>query len=333
MIRYIGISYRLNAMSLRSIRYFVAVAENRSFTKASELLYVSQPSLSQQIKLLEESLHVQLLDRSGRTVRLTDAGEVYIRYARRALRELDAAKRSINDLQDLSRGSLRLAMTPITDYLTRPLLEGFNARYPRITVKILEMSQNQIVAALSANNDDDIDVGIVFTDTFSSEARSNEIEKHVLFVEKLILAVGNAHPLAGQQTPLSVQALEQESLALLSSNFALRHHIDQYFHEHGITPHIAIETNSVSMIVDIIRHGRLATVLPNTIACNQNEVSPIMLQPQLPHHTITLVRRKGAYRGAACRAFAELAAEWCVGGCQMTLKCPLLDKSCKCDVG
>ena len=315
-------------MSLRSIQYFVAVAEHHSFTRAAELLYVSQPSLSQQIKLLEESLRVQLLDRSGRNVRLTNAGEVYLRHARRALRELDAAKRSLNDLQDLSRGSLRLAMTPITDFLTRPLLEGFNARYPGITVSILEMSQNQIEAALTGDNGDDIDAGIVFTDTFSSEARSNEIEKHLLFVEKLSLAVGSAHPLAIQQAPLNAQVLEQESLALLSSKFALRRHVDQYFHEYGITPHIAIETNSVSVIVDIIRNGRLVTVLPNTIASEQNGVTPLMLQPQLPHHTITLIRRKGAHRSAACRAFAELAADWCVGGCQVTLKCPLMDGSC-----
>jgi len=312
-------------MSLRSIRYFVAVAENHSFTRAAELLYISQPSLSQQIKLLEESLRVQLLDRSGRNVRLTDAGEVYLRHARRVLRELDAAKRSINDLQDLSRGSLRLAMTPITNFLTRPLLESFNNRYPGVTVSILEMSQNQIEATLAGENSDDIDVGIVFTDTFSSEARSNELEKHLLFIEKLVLAVGKAHPYAGLQVPLSVHVLEQESLALLSGKFALRHHVDQYLHEHDVAPHIAIETNSVGVIVDIIRHGRLATVLPNTIASEQDGLHAISLQPELPHHTITLIRRKGASKSAACRAFAELAAEWCVGGCQMTFKCPLKD--------
>ena len=315
-------------MTLRSIQYLIAIAEYHSFTRAAEVLYVSQPSLSQQIKLLEESLNIQLLDRSGRNVRLTDAGEVYLRHARRALRELDAGKRAIHDLQDLSRGSLRLAMTPITDFLTRPLLASFNARYPGIAVSILEMPQNQIEAALTGDNGENIDVGIVFSDTFSSQARSNEIEKHLLFVEKLNVTVGNAHPYAGQQTPLSVEALEQESLAMLSNNFALRRHIDLYFHEHGIAPHIAIETNSVSVIVDIIRQGRLATVLPNTIACEQDGIYPISLLPELPHHSITLVRPKGTYKSAACRAFSNLAAEWCVGGCQMTLSCPIKDHSC-----
>jgi len=297
-----------NAMTLRAIRYFVAVAEHHSFTRAAELLFVSQPSLSQQIKLLEESLRVQLLDRSGRNVRLTDAGEIYLRHARRILRELDAAKLAINDVEDLNRGSLRLAMTPITDFLLRPLLESFNDRYPGVTVSILEMSQNQIEAALAGHNEDNIDLGIVFTDTFSSEARSNELEKHLLFVEKLIFAVGKTHPCANKQIPMTLHALEHESLALLSSKFALRRHVDQYFQEHHVSPHIALETNSVGVILDIVRHGHLATVLPYTIAKEQDGLCSISMQPELPHHTITMICRKGAHKSAACRAFGNLAA-------------------------
>src|SRR3972149_8613936 len=101
----------------RSLRYLLAVAEHHSFTKAAEALFVSQPTLSQQIKQLEDLLQVQLLDRSGRTVRLTDAGEVYLRHARRALGELDPGRRAINEVKDLSRGSLRVGMTPVTEYL------------------------------------------------------------------------------------------------------------------------------------------------------------------------------------------------------------------------
>jgi len=82
-----------NIMCPRSLRYLLAVAEHHNFTRAAEALYVLQPTLSQQIKQLGESLDVQLLDRSGRTVRLTDVGEVYLRHARRTLGELDAAKR------------------------------------------------------------------------------------------------------------------------------------------------------------------------------------------------------------------------------------------------
>ena len=102
-----------NILCPRSLRYLIAVAEHHNFTRAAEALHVSQPTLSQQIKHLEEELDAQLLDRSGRTVRLTGAGEVYVSYARRALGELDAGKRAIHELQDLSRGSLRLGCRPL----------------------------------------------------------------------------------------------------------------------------------------------------------------------------------------------------------------------------
>ena len=302
-----------NIMCPRSLRYLLAVAEHHNFTRAAEALYVSQPTLSQQIKQLEESLEVQLLDRSGRTVQLTSAGEVYLRHARRALGELDAGKRAIHELQDLSRGSLRLGMTPITEYLAVPLLDSFNTRFPGITVSSLEMSQDEIEASIAEGN---IDIGVAFTNALSSEARSSDIETHILFVETLNLAVGERHPWAQQEGPLDAQDLEQEPLVLLNSNFALRRHVDLYCLEHDITPRIAMETNSLSAIVEIVRLGRLATILPDTIACAQHGLRPVMLLPELPHHTITMICRKGAYKSPACQAFAELASEWCTVRCQ-----------------
>jgi carbonic anhydrase len=120
---------------LRHIRYFLAVAEHRNFTRAAEVLHVSQPTLSQQIRQFEDTLRVQLLDRSGRTIQLTDAGAAYVHYAQRALQDLEAGKRAMHDVQELSRGSLRLAMTPtFTAYLIGPLLEKYNRRYPGITL-------------------------------------------------------------------------------------------------------------------------------------------------------------------------------------------------------
>jgi LysR family cyn operon transcriptional activator len=290
-------------MLLRHVRYLTAVAEHRNFTRAAEALHVSQPTLSQQIKQLENSLHVQLLDRSGRTVRLTDAGEAYLSHARRALRELDAGERAIHDVQDLSRGSLRLAMTPtFTAYLIGPLVERFNTRYPGITLSVQEMTQGRIEAALA---EDRLDLGIAF-----AGARSAEIETQALFVETLSLVVGSAHPCAGQQAPLAVQGLEKEVLVLLSSDFATRHHIDLYFRDHGIAPRIAIEANSISAIVEIIRRGRLATVLPDAIAREQPGLHPVALLPAIPPRTVALLRRKGAYVSAASQAFTELASTW-----------------------
>jgi LysR family transcriptional regulator, cyn operon transcriptional activator len=323
---------RRDVMSPTSLRYLLAIAEHHSFTRAAESLYVSQPTLSQQIKQLEESLDVQLLDRSGRNVHLTDAGEVYLSYARRALGELEAGKRAINEVQDLSRGSLRIGMTPITDYLAAPLLDAFNARYPGISLSTVEMPQDDIETGII---EDRIDVGIAFTNILSSEARSNEIDTQLLFIESLNLAVGSDHPSADKQALQSEQVLEEQPLVMLKSNFALRRHIDLYCLEHSITPHIVMETNSLSVIVEILRLGRLASILPNTIACAQHGIRSVLLVPQLPHHTITLICHKGTYKSPACRAFSELAAEWGIAGCQAIPKrradaCPM---SNVCDPG
>ncbi|SIO57828.1 LysR family transcriptional regulator, cyn operon transcriptional activator [Paraburkholderia phenazinium] len=288
-------------MLLRHIRYLQAVAEHQNFTRAAEALHVSQPTLSQQIRQLEDLLHVQLLDRSGRTVRVTDAGEAYLRHARRALQDLDAGRRAIDDVQDLSRGTLRLAVTPtFTAYLIGPLLARFNERYPGITVNLEETTQDRIEAALAA---DLLDIGIAF-----DEIRSPDIESEVLFVETLSLVVGAAHRCAAQTAPLAVRDMERESLVLLSGEFATRRYIDLYCRQQRIAPRVAIEVNSLSAVVEIVRRGQLATVLPDAIAREHEGLHPVALKPALPRRTAVLLRRSGAYRSAASEAFAALAA-------------------------
>jgi len=289
-------------MLLRHIRYFLAVAEHGNFTRAAEALHVSQPTLSQQIRQLEDTLRVQLFARGTRTVQLTDAGEAWRIYAQRALQDLDAGRRAIHDVQDLSRGSLRLAMTPtFTAYLIGPLIDAFNSRYPHITLTIQEMPQERIETLL---NDDQLDVGIAFRD-----AHSPDIETQVLLVETLALVVGKSHRHARKRGALTLREFGKEGLVLLNGEFATRHHVDGYCQQHQVAPPIAIEVNSISAVVEIVRRGRLATVLPAAIAREHGDLCPVKLEPALPHRTAALLQRKDAYRSAAARVFVELAVE------------------------
>jgi len=288
-------------MLLRHIRYLLAVAEQRNFTRAAEALHVSQPTLSQQIRQLEDSLGAALFDRSGRSIRLTDAGEAYVRFARLALQDLEAGKRAMHDVQDLSRGSLRLAMTPtFTAYLIAPLLHRFNSLYPGITLGVEEMTQDRLEAALA---EDRLDIGIGFTGMHLAD-----IQGEALFGETLSLMVGAAHPQAGGKT-LGARDLEQQALVLLSRDFATRQHIDLYCRQHGIAPRIAIEANSISAIVELVRRGQLATILPAAIAVEQPGLAALELTPALPRRTVALLSRRGAWRSAACQAFAALARQ------------------------
>ncbi|MBP0590342.1 transcriptional regulator CynR [Paraburkholderia sp. LEh10] len=286
-------------MLLRHIRYFLAVAEHRNFTRAAQALHVSQPTLSQQIRQLEDTLRTPLLDRTGRTVQLTDAGAAWMRYAKLALQDLDAGVRAIHDVGELSRGNLRLAVTPtFTAYLVGPVIDGFYGAHPGIAIDIQEITQDQMEAQLA---DDKLDAGIAFEPVHTAE-----IESQPLFRETLSLVVGGGHPRATRRKPLTVQDFATEPLVLLNRAFATRGYIDEYCAQHRVRPQVAVEANSISAIVEIVRRGRLATVLPDAIAREHGDLRPVPLDPPLPARTAALLQRKGAYRTAASKAFAEV---------------------------
>jgi len=302
----------------RSLQYLLAIAEHGSYTRAAEALHISQPALSQQIRQLEASLQSLLVDRSGRSMRLTPAGEVYLLHARRARGEMAAGVRAIQDLQALSCGSLRLGWTPITDYLTCSLLAKFDSLYPGITLSTFEMPQGDIETAVMEGR---IDLGIVFSKAFPSKLPSSDVDSTTLFTEKLCLAIGNDHCRAGQTAPMNPQELARESLVLLNTDFALRQHIDRYCCDHGIAPRIAVATNSLSVIIEMVTLGSLSTVLPKSIICRQPGLAPIRLSPEIPDNAITVICRKAGYKSAACRAFGTLALDWAERGRQPKTAC------------
>ncbi|MFF4174051.1 transcriptional regulator CynR [Streptomyces sp. NPDC001744] len=287
------------ALELRHLRYLLAVAEHGSFTRAAEDLHISQPTLSQQVKQMERTLGVQLLDRTGRTVRLTDAGAVYADHARRALRDLAAAERAVHDVQDLSRGDLRLGVTPtFTAYLVGPLTAELHALHQGVDLVLTETTQDRVEAALLA---DDLDLGIAF-----AGAHLPGVAAMPLFTETLGLVTATLPSRTGPD-PLPVRALEDTRLALLSGDFATRAHIDAYFARHRIAPRVAVEANSVQALVEIVQRTSLATVLPDAVTHDHPRLTPVPLDPPLPSRTATLLHREGAYRGAAARAFTALA--------------------------
>ncbi|MGW0064189.1 transcriptional regulator CynR [Streptosporangium sandarakinum] len=285
-------------LELRHLRYLLAVAEHGNFTRAAQELHISQPTLSQQIRQLERTVGAQLLDRTGRTVRLTDAGAVYTDHARRALRDLAAAERAVHDVQDLSRGHLRLGVTPtFTAYLVGPLTAEFHTRHPAINLTLTETTQDRIEAALLA---DDLDLGIAFAGPHLPGVIAT-----ALFTETLSLVTSTPRVQA-MPNPLPVHALKDEQLALLSGDFATRSHIDAYFTHHRATPRITVEANSIQALTEIVQRTHLATVLPDAITHDHPHLTPVPLNPPLPTRTVTLLHRENAYQSAATCAFIHL---------------------------
>tara|TARA_Y100001934_G_C12241233_1_gene720402 strand:- start:216 stop:1154 length:939 start_codon:yes stop_codon:yes gene_type:complete len=292
----------------RSLKYLLAVAECSSFTRAAESLFVSQPALSQQIKQLEDQIGVQLLDRSGRNVHLTDAGELYVRHVERALAEINAASEALDDLSDLSRGSVSLALTPITDYLTVSLIQEFVSQHPNISVYIKEMTQHQVEEAVLQDN---VNVGVMFSNQTSLTTGRDELETMTLSTDSLVLASNKARSLqeggTAQDSPIEVT---KKPLALLDTRFEMRRQIDVYFASHNLSPRITLEANSLGFLIEMVKRGDFRTILPGSIVASVDDLTPIPVEPALPTHTATIIIRKAAYRSRATDAFLRLALLW-----------------------
>jgi len=292
----------VNPMLLRHLRYLLAVADHGGFTRAAEALHVSQPTLSQQIRQLEDTLGVALFDRTSRTVKATDVGEAYIECARRVLVELEAGKRALHDVKDLSRGSLRLAMTPtFMAYLVGPLVRDYAARFPGIHLQIFELSMDDIEAGLA---DDSLDIAIAFT-----PVRHPDIECVPAFTETLGVMVGREHPLYDSTAVLTSSDLAQLDFALLAPDFITRLSIDEYFRQQGITPQVRIEVNSVSTLLEVVRHSPMATMLPEAIATEDRALRRLRIENEAPQRGAALLRRRNNYHSAAAVAFMNLVLQ------------------------
>jgi LysR family cyn operon transcriptional activator len=290
-------------MLLRPIRYLKAVVDHGSFTRAASALHVSQPALSQQIREFEERMGVQLLDRTGRKIRPTDAGEAFLFHVRRAQDELEVGGRAIRDVQDLSTGSLRLGFTPsFAISLLAPLIRRYRDRFPGIVLTVAEMAQEEIERAVST---DALDVGLAFSDVLAED-----VEWLPLHTERLSLIVGQEHPAATGDREMGTAELAAESLALLGPTFATRLTVDRYLRRHGVQPRVAVEANSIAAIVEIVRVTRLATVLPELVAQQQAGLSAVRLTPAIGSRRVALLQRRGGYRSAASRAFVTVAKDY-----------------------
>lgn len=286
-------------MLLRHIRYLLAVADHGNFTRAAEALHVSQPALSQQIKQLESNMGVLLFDRSGRRIVPTDAGRVYLEHARRSLRELDAGRRAVMDVSDLSRGQLRLGITPtFTEYLVAPLLDGFNELHPGVGITLTEMSLEQIIDALI---NDVLDLAIGFTGDHGAE-----IHSQALFDEKLCLVTADS--LFDGQAPLTLADLKTLRFALLAPGFATRMAVDAWCQKQRFTPNIVLEANSIAILLKVVKQGRMATILPDAIVREQAGLRELQTTHLLPSRTAALLRRKNGYQSVASDAFTKLAS-------------------------
>lgn len=197
------VQYQLNAsdivfkytdrMDLRRLRYFVAVAEEQSFSRASQILHMAQPPLSAQIKQLETELGVRLFDRTSRGVRLTEAGQLLLEEARRILSQVEQTASAVRRAGNGETGRITLGFVPSASNEVLPeVLKRFRAEFPEVELFLREMRPDQVVRSLHAGQ---TDVGFLYL-----PLEDNSLEVACVSREPLVLALPESHPLAAQES-------------------------------------------------------------------------------------------------------------------------------------
>jgi LysR family cyn operon transcriptional activator len=275
----------------------VCVADALSFTRAAAQLHVTQPTLSHLVKNLEDEVGTRLLERSGRTVRLTAAGRIFREHARRALKEMEAAHAAIGELQGLLRGALAMGVfQSFNSHLMPPVLAKFNGAYPGIRVVVRQLPKREMEERLL---DGTLDLGVAY-----APADNDNVQAEALFDENLALVVGRKHKLFGRRK-INLTQLHEHPLMLLTPEFPLRRVLDKALERMARKPQILLEANSIDAILATVASTGLGTVLaaikPRSIA----DLHCIPIEPAITR-TAAIFRRRGGHMSRAAAAMAEL---------------------------
>lgn len=288
-------------MEFRQLRYFVKVAELRSFSEASKALFISQSTLSQQIKQLEEELGVELLVRDSRHVSMSDYGEQYLPYAKQVLKDVDTSTERMNDVRQLKIGTLNVGATYTFCPLLADTVRDYMKKYPGIKLKIYCRSMENLMEMLEHGQ---LDVALSYKPLQSYD----DIDSHILFNSNLCVIAGKDNPVAKKER-IRLAELENLPLVLPAKGLQARNAFDSLLYGQNFKFDVRLEINDLSMLLYMVSRTNLVTLLSGaTIHSNKNFVAISLDHPhsemQGSFHLL-----KGTYCKNATKEFLKMLVE------------------------
>ena len=288
-------------MNLRDLKYLLALADHKHFGRAAAASFVSQPTLSTQIRKLEEELGVSLVERAPRRVMLTPIGRDIAERARRVIAEVDQMAEVARRSQDPEAGTVRLGLFPtLAPYLLPHVLPDLRKRFPRLELLLVEEKTDQILARL---RDGRLDAGIL-----ALPLHDEQLHVEPLFDEPFLLAVPRGHAMAGQES-LELDQLDDQHLLLLEEGHCLRDQALDVCRMSGADERDGFRATSLETLRQMVASGVGITLLPVLAVQPPVPVSPdIALLPftgQPPHRRIAMVWRKSSAMDAFLQQLAE----------------------------
>ena len=257
-------------MELRQIRYFLKVAELLNFSEASKELFITQSTLSQQIRQLENEFDTILFERNSHEVSLTEAGKQFMRYARKVMIDVDDCTQKMDDLKNMLTGELNIGVTfTFSPLLTETVLE-FMKLYPHVRLNVFYKTMSELMDMLQRREVD-------FVLAFKPTDRNDKIESHVLFNNHLSVVVSEQHSLAKRKS-LTLDDLAPYDAAMPARGLQARNSFDDMIHSENSKLKIRVELNDVSILLKLIKQSKLITILADATIHDEDGLVAIPLE-------------------------------------------------------
>lgn len=248
--------HTMPGVDFKQIAYFVQVAELGSFTRAASVLGVAQPALSRQVRSLEVELHQPLLNRNGRGVTLTDAGQRLLAHGRGILQQVQRARQDLEDGRGAATGLLSIGLPPsVGRALTQPLVERFRERFPRATLTMVEGLSTYVLEWLAQGR---IDCAVVYNALPAAAFELRPVLDETLY---LVSARGASRARALVGRPISYAEVATQELVIPSRPHAIRMRLETAMAQAGCKTRVGLEIESVPAILDLVRRHPLHAVL------------------------------------------------------------------------
>ncbi|RMG66607.1 MAG: LysR family transcriptional regulator [Nitrospirae bacterium] len=290
-------------MDDHKLRVFCTVAETRSFSKASEIIHLTQPAVSLQIQALEELYETKLFDRSSNAVTLTPAGEVLYKYAKHILGLYASAEKEIGELTGLVKGSISIgASTTIGNYLLPRVISDFRKSRTKIKIHVLVGNTKRVVELLNSGN---IDIGLV-----EGEVSRQKIKTKKLIEDELCLALPPQHPLA-KRKEVSIFSITNEPLIIREEGSGTRQVIEKYLSKHGITTQnlkITLILGSTESIKQAVENGMGLAIISRWAALKEAKFGTLKLlsfKEEKLMREFTLITQKNEVLSYAAEDFLD----------------------------
>ncbi len=290
-------------MDINQLEVLVAVAREKSFSRAAEVLHRTQPAVSQAIRRLEKEVGEKLFDRSSKDGTLTTAGEVLLDYAKQMLNLRQNAHVAIKELKNLQHGKVTISANEHTVFCLLPIIEEFEKRHPLIKVEVKRGVASRIPTEINAR---EVELGVI-----SFKPKDESVKSIPVYIDELILVVSPQHSLAGK-SDVSIKDLGTETFIAHNASSPYREQVINAFEKHQVKLNISTELPSLEAIKKLVEKGVGVALVPKLTAQSEidnGQLFALSVKELKLERQLHFIYRRNSVLSHAAKVFLQIAKE------------------------